>query len=232
MPSPSLATAAPGLMLQLSDDLDVATRTWLQDHVTALTEPLQPWGRFRQPVLLQTVDDANLLHAELPQGSHAELRAVAKLDRVLFCTPADRDALLPLLLHELAHVQCFQRCTPPHGRVPYLPTWFREGLALRVAQGRPDPLTRRVLAAHPQLPLLPAADDALIARDPAAVYALAAHLFTAWHDRFGTLGLTGLYAALRQGHPFATAFQRACTQRLNEFIELWLAALRREARSK
>jgi hypothetical protein len=139
--------------------------------------------------------------------------------------------LRSLLVHELAHVQCFQRCTPPHGRVPYLPTWFREGLALRVSTGRPDPKARRALGAHPQLALLPAADDALIARDPTATYALAAHLFTAWHDRFGTVGLTGLYAATRQGHPFATAFQRACHVRLYEYVEQWLAAVRREARS-
>ena len=230
-PLETVATAVPGLTLRLAADLHEATRLFVLENVDALVEPLRPWGRFRHAVLLQTVADNDALHARLDLPSHAELQAVAGLDRVVFCPPASPEALRRLLLHELAHVQCFQRCTPPHGRVPYLPTWFREGLALRVAHGRPDPKERRQLARHPQLALLANADDAQIARDPAAAYALAAHLFTAWHDRFGTIGLTGLYAATRQGHPFATAFQRSCQQRCNEFIELWLAAVRREARS-
>ncbi len=230
-PIQTVPTPAPGLLLHLPADMDAATRAFVLDNVEALTEPLLPWGRFRQPVLLQTVADAEALQERLVLPSHAELRAIAGLDRVVFWPPADPDALRLLLVHELAHVQCFQRCTPPHGRVPYLPTWFREGLALHVAHGRPDPLARRPLARHRDLALLPNANDALVARDPTATYALAAHMFTAWHDRFGTVGLTGLYAAMRQGHPFATAFQRACQQRLNEYVELWLAAVRREAKT-
>ena len=227
----TVSTSAPGLVLHLPDDFDPATRLFVLENLEALAEPLQPWGRFRQPVMLETVRDPQELHAQLSQPSHAELRAVATLDRIVLCPPESPDALRQLLLHELGHVQCFQRCTPAHGRVPYLPTWFREGLALRVADGRPDPKARRPLGHHPQLALLPTADDALIARDPTATYALAAHLFTAWHDRFGVVGLTALYAATRQGHPFATAFQRACHVRLNEYVEQWLAAVRREARS-
>lgn len=227
----TVPTAVAGLAVLLPESLDAALRDWLRHNIEALAEPLRPWGRFRQPVLLQTVADPAALHVDLPWTSHQELRAVAALDRVLFVAPGAPDDLTRLLRHELAHVQCFQRCTPPHGRVPYLPTWFREGLALRVALGRPEPKARRPLAAHPELALLPNADDAQIARDPAATYALAAHLFTAWHDRCGTVGLTGLYAALRQGHPFATAFQRASQLRANEYVEAWLAALRREAKT-
>jgi hypothetical protein len=231
-PHLALPTSFASLSLLLPDALDPALHAWLQQNVEALVEPLRPWGKFRQPVLLEPVADAAALSADLPQPSHLELRAVAALDRVRFVLPSTPDELLSLLHHELGHVQCFQRCTPPHGRIPYLPTWFREGLALRVAHGRPEPQARRPLAAHPQLALLPNADDAQIARDPTATYALAVHLFTAWHDRYGTLGLTGLYAALRQGHPFATAFQRSCQMRANEYVDAWLAAVRREARSK
>ena len=227
----TVATSAPGLVLHLASDVDDATRLFVLENAEALGEPLAPWGRFRQPVRIATVHDRQALLAQLAQPSGAELRAVAELDRVLLLLPLPVDELRSLLLHELAHVQCFQRCTPQHGRVPYLPTWFREGLALRVSAGRPDPLTRRAQATHPKLALLPTADDALIARDPTATYALAAHMFTAWHDRFGTVGLTGIYAAMRQGHPFATAFSRACHQRLNEYSDLWLAALRREGKS-
>ena len=231
-PHLALATPVASLTLLLAEPFDPRVRAWLQQNVDALVEPLRPWGKFRQPVLLEPVADAAALAADLPQPSHLELRGVAALDRVRFVVPQNLDDLLPLLRHELGHVQCFQRCTPPHGRIPYLPTWFREGLALHVAHGRPEPQARRPLAAHPHLALLPNADDAQIARDPTAAYALAAHLFTAWHDRYGTLGLTGLYAALRQGHPFATAFQRSCQLRANEYIEAWLAAVRREAKSK
>ena len=230
-PIQTVPTSAPGLVFLLPDDLDAASRAFVLDNADALAEHLQPWGRFRQPVLLQSVGDPRALHAELAQPTHLELRAVATLDRVVFCPPETTDDLRVLLLHELGHVQCFQRCTPTHGRVPYLPTWFREGLALRIAHGRPEPKERRQFAHHPDLAQLPNADDAQIARDPQAAYALAAHLFTAWHDRYGTVGLTGLYAATRQGHPFATAFQRACHQRLNEYVEQWLAAVRREART-
>lgn len=230
-PFQTVPTSAPGLVFLLPDDLDHVSRAFVLENVQTLAEHLRPWGRFRQPVVLQSVADPQALTAHLAQPSRAELRAVAALDRVVFCTPPDAESVRALLLHELAHVQCFQRCTPPHGRVPYLPTWFREGIALHVAHGRPEPKERRKLAVHPDLALLANADDSQIARDPAATYALAAHLFTAWHDRFGAVGLTGLYAAMRQGHPFATAFQRACHQRLNEFIELWLAAVRREART-
>lgn len=226
-----LVTAVPGLVLQPDPDVPAVLVEFLLANQDAIAEPLRPWGRLRMPVRLQVLADVAAVQAHAQPQGRANVQAVAGLDLVVLVLPPRLEGLVPLLVHELAHVQCFQRCTPSHGRVPYLPTWFREGLAQRVSHGRPDPRTRRKLAEHPELTALADADDAVIARAPDATYDLAWHLFTAWHDAFGPVRLTALYTALRHGHPFAAAFERACATTPQAFTSAWLRGLLEEART-
>ena len=220
-----------GLVLRLDPTLSPEVRALVEQEAEALGEKLRHWGRFRLPVRVQAVASLADLRVHAPCVTEVPLRALAELDRVVLLQPrADRDLPL-LLLHELAHVQCFQRCTPPHAQPPYLPTWFREGLAQTVAQGQPLPRERRDLAELPELLTLLQADDAQIAAQPTHVYLLAWHTFAEWHAHFGHLGLAALYGALRRNRSFPQAFQGACQQTELEFLQTWIQHLQAEAQT-
>ena len=232
-PAPVTRVQVPhcgGLTLLLAPDIPATLAAALVADSEALLAPLRPWGRFREPVWVATLETPATAGSALPTPC-MQLAAFATLDRVTLVTAPEQVAeWAPLLLHELGHAQCFQRCTPPGCATPYLPTWFREGLAMRVANGRPDPRQRRQLADHPAFLQSAHADAAAIAADPSATYALAWHLFAAWHDRYGAVGLTALYAALRRGHAFASAFSRVCGVAADAFVAAWLRAVQEEAR--
>ena len=210
----------------------------LHREIDALVGALQPWGRFASPVYLRMAPSQAALRDGAPRPTALNLRALAAVDGIVLLDPqrwlpppTERE-IARTLRHELAHVLLFQRCAAAAAQeAAYIPTWFREGMALIVADGAPHPGLRRAIATHPRLGELPDADDALIAQEPHACDQVAALLFAAWMDRFGALGLTALCRAMRSGHGFGAAHDKACAQTATAWTAAWIADVRREARS-
>lgn len=231
---------APAIDLDLHCDADDhgALAALLHREIDALVSALRPWGRYGAPVHLRMAPSQAALRQGAPRPTALNLRALAAVDGIalldprLWLPPPTEREITRTLLHELAHVLLFQRCTAAQAQeAAYIPTWFREGMALIVADGAPPPGLRRTIAAHPRLSELPDADDALIALEPHACDQVAALLFAAWMDRFGALGLTALCRAMRSGHAFGAAHEKACAQTASSWTASWIAEVRREARS-
>jgi hypothetical protein len=201
-----------------------------------LARLLAPWGRFKRPVRVRTTDDEADLRASAACPTRLSLHAVAGIDEVVLLAP-DRwrnrpheGELALVLVHELAHVLLFQRCAAA-GRTtaPYLPTWFREGMAVVAAEGRPHASLRRWLGERPDLERLPGAVDAVMAADPDACYAAGAVAFQDWFDQFGGRGLASVCRAMRAGKAFAGAFEHACKVTEPAWLTEWVKGLRVEA---
>lgn len=229
-------TLAAGLRFEPAADLDPAVGALLGRESDGLAQALAAWGRFRRPVRIRTTATAAALRAAAPCPTDLNLHGLAGLDELILLVPAAwRDPpahgdLVRTLHHELAHVLLFQRCAATgSARAPWLPTWFREGMATVASEGRPPARLRRHLGAHPALDELPGADDAVMAAHAQDCYDIAALAFQDWYDRFGGRGLTALCAAMRTRHPFGAAFQRACGQAEETWLAAWLAGLRRDA---
>jgi len=213
--------------------------TLLRRELDGFAAALQPWGRFSAPVHVHVAADRGDLRLAAQCPTSLSLRAVAGVREIILLDPllwtpqpSDRD-IERTTLHELAHVLLFQRCAVAEAaEVAYIPTWFREGMAAVVALGPPHPGQRRAIAAHPLLAELPDADDAIMAAEPAASYEVAALAFDAWMHRFGAPALTALCRAMRAGHGFASAHQRACAMPATAWIQEWMTAVRREARQE
>lgn len=230
---------AAGLELILDDQLDPQVHATCEREFDAMVATLSDWGRYRRPVHLATAADRARLSAASPCPTEGLLRAVAGLESLLILEPsAWGRAPSPLeieqtLTHELAHVLLFQRCAPPESqREVRLPTWFREGMATVVAEGAPAPGQRRQLADHPALDDLPDADGPLLDQHPGAAYAVATQLFQSWLERFGSRRLSALCRAMRAGHGFEAAHQRACGMVPETWTKAWVVALRQEAATR
>jgi hypothetical protein len=231
-----LDAAIAGLQLELVEPVDGAVRACLERELDGMAVELARWGRFTRPVLLRVVPDQAGLQALAPCPTRLQLAGVAAVVELAVLAPA-RWPLVPnarqlrqTLLHELAHVLLFQRCSPPaQDRPPVLPTWFREGMASVVAEGAPTPNRRRDLGHHPRLHALPDASDAEMASDAEASYLLAGLLFQAWLDQFGRTGLHALCRRMRAGYGFADAHLQACGRSPELFVQPWLTAVRAEA---
>ena len=230
---------AADLELILDDQLDGQVRATCEREFDGMVATLSDWGRYRRPVRLASVSDRNALSAASPCPTEGLLRAVAGLESLLILRPAAWGrAPSPLeieqtLTHELAHVLLFQRCAPPGSqREVHLPTWFREGMATVVAEGPPAPGQRRQLADHPALDALPDADGALIDRHPGAAYAVANQAFQSWMERFGSRRLSALCRAMRAGHGFVAAHERACGVSAEVWTRQWVVAVRQEAATR
>ncbi len=232
-----IEATASGLVVETKEPLDGAVQALLDRDLDGIAAALGAWGRFTRPVRLRTTTDQSELQAAAPCVTLLHLTGVANLDGVVLLAPGrwtvppGPRVLEQALLHELAHVLLFQRCAPPGAETAaYVPTWFREGMATVIAEGPPLPNRRRDLGLHPQLAELPGASDAVMATHPDACYLTAALLFQAWMDRFGAVGLTGLCRAMRAGHNFAAAHERACAMTETTWIAAWVQAVRVEAR--
>ena len=232
-----LAAQPAELFLTTNAPEDGRLAALLRREIEAFATTLSPWGRFFAPVHLRVATHQDDLRLAAPCPTALVLRAVAAVDGIvlldpdLWSPPPTEREVERTLLHELAHVLLFQRCTPPDAKeVAYIPTWFREGMAAVVAHGPPHPGQRRAIAAHPHLQALPDADDAVMAEDPAACYEAASLLFDAWMHRFGAAALTALCRAMRAGHGFASAHEKACAMTAATWTQEWIAAVRREAR--
>ena len=230
---------AADLELILDEQLDGQIRATCEREFEGMAATLSDWGRFRRPVRLASVSDRAELSAASACPSEGILRAVAGLESLLLLDPsAWGRAPSPLeieqtLTHELAHVLLFQRCAPPASqREVRLPTWFREGMAIVVAEGAPAPGQRRQLADYPALDALPDADGALIDKDPVAAYAVAPQVFQSWLERFGSRRLSALCRAMRAGHGFEAAHKRACGVGAEFWIKEWVVALRQEVATR
>ncbi len=232
-----LQAPSTGLQLDLTQGVSGEVRVWLAHEFDSIAAQLRPWGRWTTPVRVEVVGDQQSLRAAATCETRLQLTGIAGLNQVTILSPQrwpvppTSAQLLQAMVHELAHVLLFQRCCPS-GQVlpPYIATWFREGMAVVVAEGAPSPNLRRDLGFHPHLDHLPNADDARMADDAAACYLAAALLFQAWMDRFGAVGLTSLCRAMRAGHPFAEAHLRACDLTEAAFVSNWVAAVRAEAK--
>lgn len=201
---------------------------------------LSPWGQFSLPVVLQVVSPQDLARRLEVHKVGADLDALALVDRVMV-----RDDVISwgdapwrsLLVHELAHVLAFQRAQRPDGTQPYLPTWFREGMAVVAADGQPDPRDRRRIVQlvssrdGPGLVGLTQAAARDLSAEPALTYAVAAHAFSCWLERFGQIGLTKTFQMLRQGHGFAAGVRLATSIAEDEFLSDWQEQLLAEART-
>ncbi|MSP90927.1 MAG: hypothetical protein EXR79_03840 [Myxococcales bacterium] len=227
---------AAGLRFEAAPDLDPAVLAILSREGDGLARALAAWGRFRQPVRVRTTTTGAALRAAAPCPTDLNLHGLAGLDELVLLAPAAwleppaDGELVRTLHHELAHVLLFQRCaTAGSARAPWLPTWFREGMATVASEGRPPPRLRRHLGAHPALDDLPGAGEEVLGAHAQACYDVAALAFQDWYDRFGGRGLTALCAAMRAGHSFAAAFTRACGQPEATWLAGWLAGLRRDA---
>lgn len=225
-----------GLILELDGEVDPAVAGLCHREIEAIDATLSAWGRFRQPVRLGTTEDRAELLAASPCPTDALLCAVARLDRLLVLAPQrwgrtpSPMQLEQTLVHELAHVLMFQRCTPENAtREVSLPTWFREGMATVVAEGAPSPAQRRALAQHPALDDLPTADAALMNRWPIDAYACACSMFEDWMASHGHRRLSALCRAMRAGHGFSAAHARACGQDSGTWEKRWVEAVRAEA---
>ena len=208
----------------------------LEQDLDGIAAELARWGRFSQPVRLRVAHDQPSLRQWAPCSTQLQLAGVASATDLCLLAPScwpqppHSRALRQTLLHELAHVLLYQRCSPTAAqRLAVLPTWFREGMACVAAEGPPLPNRRRELAAHPLLGELPNADDALMGREGEASYLLAGLLFQAWLDRFGRTGLHAVCRAMRAGHGFASAHRSACGCDPEGFVQPWLASVRAEA---
>jgi len=225
------------LDLQVSEPVDAAVLAVLQRDLDAMANVLGQWGRFNRPVSLRTTLRQDDLRAAAPCETELHLHGVASVDGLLLWAPSAwphppaAHELARLLLHELAHVLLFQRCAAPGTAMAYIPTWFREGMAVVAADGPQPPHLRRALAAHPLLDELPGASDAVMTQATDACYQAAALIFQAWSERFGARGLSALCRAMRLGHGFAAAHASACGMSDAEFVDEWLLAVRAEARS-
>lgn len=234
-----IAATTAGLVLETQEPLDAAVRALLERELDGIATVLSNWGRFSRPVQLRTTRDQDELRAAAPCVTQLQLSGVAHLDGLVLLAPSawtvppGPRALEQALLHELAHVLMFQRCAPPGAaHAAYVPTWFREGMATVIAEGPPLPNHRRELGNHADLDELPQASDAVMARHPEACYLAASLLFQAWMDRFGPVGLTSLCRAMRAGHNFAAAHERACGMTETAWIQAWVQAVRAEARQE
>lgn len=222
-----------GLQLAGCEGLRAADAVALRRRLDARVPALRRWGRFERPIALRLAPSRAALVAAAPHPSALDLCGFAFADELWLLDPAawpggaEEDALAVVVLHELAHLLWFQRAAPAHSAPAHVPTWFREGFAVLASEGAPSPRERRVLAGK-DLVALAAADDAQLAADPALGYRAAAHLFAAWHDRFGARGWTALCRTLRQGHGFSDAFARVCGQSEAAFVSAAVAVLRAE----
>lgn len=232
-----IEATASGLVVETQEPLDGAVQALLERELDGIAAVLAAWGRFTRPVQLRTTTDQGELQAAAPCATLLQLTGVAHLDGVVLLAPGrwtvppGPRGLEQMLLHELAHVLMFQRCAPPGAETAaYFPTWFREGMATVIAEGPPLPNRRRDLGLHPQLAELPGASDAVMARHPEACYLTASLLFQAWMDRFGAVGLTALCRAMRAGHNFGPAHERACGMTEATWITAWIQAVQAEAR--
>lgn len=235
----SLHGVDAGLELALDDDLDSQVRAICEREFDGMVATLVHWGRFRRPVRLATVSDRARLVAASPCPTEGLLRAVAGLDSLLLLrpsawgrAPSPREIELTLV-HELAHVLLFQRCAPPDSqREVRLPTWFREGMATVVAEGPPPPGQRRLLADHAALDALLNAEAAVVDQHPTAAYAAATQAFQSWLEEFGSRRLSALCRAMRAGHGFEAAHERACAASAEAWTRQWVAEVRREAATR
>lgn len=231
-PAPERLRGDAGLSLELAATLDLEIIALIRREFAAICATLQPWGRFLAPVELCSAPDLDTLRARAGGPTDGVLQAAATATTVVVLAPANWPSppsgleLRRVLTHELAHALLFQRCAPPGRSAPVaLPCWFREGMALVASEGRPDVRRRLRAAQRADLLALADADAAAIAQAPAATYDVAATLFDAWYERFGTRRLRELCRAMRDGHRFGDAFARACGLAESGWLEATAAAL-------
>jgi hypothetical protein len=204
-----------GLQLRGVQALDGPLVPGLQRRLSARVPALRRWGRFDRPVHLHLAPSQAALLAAAPRPSQLDLGGFATPDTLWLLAPTawpeglDEASLAVVVLHELAHVLWFQRSTPESANPWSVPTWFREGFAVVASEGVPKPPERRLLSVHDLIGLA-TADDARLAAGSAEAYRVAAHLFWAWHERYGLRGWTALCRQMRGGHPFGLAFERVC----------------------
>jgi hypothetical protein len=230
--------AAAGLVVVLVEPLDPFVRSLLGRELDGMARVLSQWGHFRRPVRVATVHSQTELRAAAACPTDLQLHAIASLDGLLLLAPQAwslppaSHAFEQVVLHELAHVLMFQRCAPVDATTAaYLPTWFREGMATVVAGGAPHPALRRSLADHPALDTLPTATDKQMTDDPDACYTAAALAFQTWMERFGNRKLSALCQAMRNGHRFGPAHERACGETEEAFLRDWVQSVRLEGRT-
>lgn len=237
--SPNSRNPDDDLQLILEDGLDPVVASLCRQERDSLAAALARWGRFRRPVDVRTTADRDVLRSAAGTSSSELLCALATLDTVTLLapqmwanTPAHGD-LYRAVLHELAHVLMFQRCAAPsQQRASSLPVWFREGMAVFVAEGPPSPNLRRQVADRTDLGALTRADAAVMAADSPAVYVVARLLFAAWLERFGDRRYAALCREMRSGVGFRRAHQRACGVSEEAFTTEWTKEVQAEARTR
>jgi hypothetical protein len=228
--------AAQSLRLRLDEDLDPSVARLVERDLDAIAATLEGWGRFTAPVRLASAPDLAELRLLAGGPTDGPLCAVATPNLVALLEPArwphppaDHE-LRVVLTHELAHALLFQRCAPA-GRLGAvaLPCWFREGMAVRVSEGRPDPGRRLRVAARGDFAALAEADAGTIAADPDAVYDAATTLFDHWMTAHGDRRLTGLCRAMRAGSSFDAAHRAATGVGARAWLQQAVMSLRAHA---
>ncbi len=231
--------AAAGLELILAPDLDPAVAEICVHERHAMGHALSRWGRFLRPVTVRTTEDRSALRHAAKATSAVLLCGLADLDSVTLLAPhrwlsapAHHD-LRDVLVHELAHVLLFQRCTPAdRSTYAVLPMWMREGQASFAAEGPPSPNLRRTVAGYTNLAALVAANATALAAHGAACYTVATLVFAGWLECFGDRRLAALCGQMRRGLSFNQAHQRACGVDVASFEASWVASVIAESKTR
>lgn len=226
------------LHLELNTTVDPAVALICRQEADSLGAALSRWGRFVRPVRVSTTNDRDDLRAAAGGPSSQLLCALATLDGITLLAPSKwasppaHGELYRAVLHELAHVLMFQRCTPAGAaQCRPLPVWIREGMAAFVAEGPPSPNLRRDVAQHPNLQGIARADAKTLATDGSGCYLAARLLFAAWLGRFGERGFAALCRQMRAGQGFGAAHQKAVGTSPDAFVAEWVTQVQREAKT-
>jgi hypothetical protein len=135
-----------------------------------------------------------------------------------------RGLTVPMIAHEWSHAEFFTRLGG-HDAAKDIPRWFDEGLAVLVSNepthseeiwqaireaGIATPALNELESREKWLATVKKyGDDATNKEQYKVVYATAGHEVRRWYRKAGKAGLSLLIEALRQGRPFAQAYQEA-----------------------